>query len=554
MRVLGIGGGFGHDASAALVDGHTIVAACEEERFTRQKRAVRQVPERSIQACLDLAGAGLSDLDCIALGWNPYLAPDDLRLAASRDVLLAGDRLANERSLPPVVEVDHHLAHAALGWYTSGYDDAAVLVVDGQGEAVSTTIFAAGPDGLKELARFPVRDSLGFFFAAVTRYIGFPPGSAGKTMGLAALGHTVYPFPEIDLCREGYEVRMAGVSKPERMVSWLRRLTREFGPPGALHYAIDRSSGLLSRPLDLPPHLRDAAASAQGALERAMVHLARLALELAGSSRLILGGGVALNCAANGKLRLALPGVDLFVNGAAHDGGTALGAALAIASPDSTACPPRRRRSMFLGPRFDSSKAVDSACRSGVRVLAEGDGPAQTARLIEEGRVGAWFKDRAEYGPRALGARSIIARADDPTIASRVNRIKGREDWRPLGPAMGRRLADQLLLGEDGLEAMVEARWISADVDGAEVRGVVHRDGSLRPLLVPERGHPFSDLVRTLGSERGVRAIINTSFNAEHEPLVNSPMDALRTFVTTDLDFLALDNTLLVKPDAWARI
>ena len=126
------------------------------------------------------------------------------------------------------------MAHAALGWFTSGFDDAAVLVVDGQGEAVSTTIYAAGQDGLKELARFPVRESLGFFFAAVTRYLGFAPGSAGKTMGLAALGHTVYSFPEIDLCDGGYEVRMEGASKPERMAGWLRRLTRAVWSPGGV--------------------------------------------------------------------------------------------------------------------------------------------------------------------------------------------------------------------------------------------------------------------------------------------------------------------------------
>ena len=328
----------------------------------------------------------------------------------------------------------------------------------------------------------------------------------------------------------------------------------QFGPPGVCGYAIDESSGVLRRSLDLPVHLRDAAASAQAALERTMLHLARLALDLAGSSNLVLGGGVALNCAANGRLRLALPGVDLFVNGAAHDGGTALGAALAVALPESPAATPRAQRSLFLGPRFDSSATIDRARRLGVRVVADDEGLEQAARLVIDGRIGAWFQGRAEYGPRALGARSIIARADDPTIACRVNRVKGREDWRPLGPAMNAELAEQLLLGENGLEAMVEARWISPGVVDGEILGVIHRDDSIRPLFVPDHGHPFSDLIRTLTAEGGLRAIVNTSFNAEHEPLVNSPMDALRTFVSTDLDFLVLGNTLLEKPEVWASI
>ena len=197
----------------------------------------------------------------------------------------------------------HHLSHAALGYFTSGFDDAAVLVVDGQGEDVATTIFHAQGTTVKERARFRIADSLGFFYAVITRYLGFSPGSAGKTMGLAAMGSATYEFPEIELSDAGYQVRMVGEDKPARMIGWLRRFEEVFGPAATAEFRMDASTGLLRAPAPLVSHLRDAAASAQAALERTLLHLARLARDMTGSPNLVLSGGVALNCSANGRLR-----------------------------------------------------------------------------------------------------------------------------------------------------------------------------------------------------------------------------------------------------------
>ncbi len=550
MRILGISGAFGHDAAAALVDDGRIVAACEEERFTRQKRALRQPAEHSVQACLDEGGVDLDEIDCIAIGWDPALAPGDSRLTASLQAFLTSNRIANARSVPPLVHVGHHRAHAALAYLTSGFADAAVVVADGQGETESTTVYVARGSQLKQILSLPIRDSLGFFFAAVTRYLGFSPGSAGKVMGLAALGQATDELPEIVLDPGGLEVRVVGVDKSERMASWLQLLERRFGPRGDRRFRMDAYSGLLQAGPALEPHHRNAAASAQAALERAVLHLCRVALARSGGTNLVLGGGVALNCAANGRIRDALSGVGLHVHGAAHDGGTALGAALAVAAERTPArLQAAREDSRFLGPRLATGTAIDMARRLGLRIDAGPDGSAYSAaRRVAAGEVGAWFHGRAEYGPRALGARSIVARADQREVARRVNEIKGREPWRPLAPAITVALCERLKLDAAGLDAMVEARWLSPGCDTAPAEGVVHVDGSLRPLVVAGPSEPFYPLLDALEREAGLHTVINTSLNLEHEPIAHSPGDALRTFVSSELDFLALEEALIVRP------
>ena len=548
MRILGISGAFGHDSAAALVVDGGVVGACEEERFTRQKRALRQPAMHSVQACLDMGGLSLRDVDCIALGWDPGLAPHDRRLHDSLKQFLSSQRFVMA-SAPEIRRVPHHIAHAALGYFTSGFDDAAVLVADGQGEDVATTIFHAQGTTLKERARFGIADSLGFFYAAVTRYLGFSAGSAGKTMGLAAHGSVSYDFPEIELPGGGYHVRMPGEDKPARMINWLQRLAEVFGPAAANDFRMDTSTGLLSGSAPLVPHLRNAAASAQSVLERTLHHLADLALELTGSANLVLSGGVALNCSANGRLRQARGNDGLFVSGAVHDGGTALGAALAVAAEGGERVTPRRSRSLFTGPAFDPGPAIERAHRLGLVVDQPAGGVAgAVSRRLSDSQIGGWLRGRAEYGPRALGGRSIIARPDLPEVAARVNAIKGREPWRPLAPAMTSAAAAAAGIGGDGLDFMVEARWLSGSSAAGPFAAIVHADDSVRPLVVDSPEHPFANLLDAVHGDTGAGVVVNTSFNQEYEPIINSPMDALRTFVVSDLDFLVLEETLLSKP------
>ncbi|WP_439427701.1 carbamoyltransferase family protein [Micromonospora sp. LA-10] len=548
MNILGISGAFGHDPAAALVSDGVLVGACEEERFTRQKRAMRQPAMHSVQACLDMGRIELADVDHIAIGWDPDLAPHDMRLRDSLANFLASHRLIRE-SPPSIHRVPHHLAHAALGYFTSGFDDAAILVVDGQGEDVATTIFHGRGQRIEERLRFGIADSLGFFYAAVTRYLGFSVGGGGKTMGLAASGLPTYDFPEFILSPDGYQIKMTGNDKPARMTNWMRRFDEVFGPPAANSFHMDASTGLLRSPVELPPHLRNAAASAQAILESALVHLARLALVHTGSRNLVISGGVALNCSANGRIRETIGDAQLFINGAAHDGGTALGAAFALAAECSEPVPLVRSRSMFTGPSFDPGPTVLRARRLGLTVTSTGgDIAGLVSRRLMDSRVGGWFSGRSEYGPRALGGRSIIARSDRIDVRSRINAIKGREAWRPLAPAMTPDTAAAVGVGGDGLDFMIEARWLSPEHTEGPLAGIVHLDNSIRPLVVTEDRHPFFDLLQAVRHDTGHGVVTNTSFNQEFEPMVNSPMDALRTFVASDLDFLVLEDVLVEKP------
>ncbi len=543
MRVLGIGGGFGHDASAALVVDGQIVAACEEERFTRQKRGLRQPPINAVEACLKAGGLHLSEVDFIAFGWDPALAPGDTRLVESLDSLSNHHRIPKGQ-MPETVHVAHHLAHAAATYYTSGFAEAAILVIDGQGERQSTTVFQGQGQEIREVATFGVEDSLGFFYAMVTRYLGFAPGSAGKTMGLAPWGSMTYDFPQIQLEPRGYKVQMPGRTKSERASNWMRLLVRVFGDDQCNHSGAE-ATGLLEVSRIASDAMRNAAASAQAALERAVLHLAELALSLCKTNNLALGGGVALNCTTNGRLRRLDPLLDLHVYGAAHDAGTAIGAALAQAAASGDLIHNERATRLFLGPEFRVGPTVDLAKRAGLQVLSGADETA--ARLIAGDKIGGWFRGPAEYGPRALGARSIVSRADDPAVRDRLNRIKGREEWRPVAPAMTARFAERLGLGPERMDFMIEARWPNDGEAMRHITGITHVDGSIRPLVVREDQQPFESLLRELENELGVGVVTNTSFNVEGEPIVNTPKDALRTFVASDLDFLALEDTVLLK-------
>ena len=541
MRVLGISGGLDHDAAAALIVDGVVIAACEEERLSRKKRATREAPGRAVQYCLASARIDPEELDAIAFSWDPELAQHEPRLQHRLDEVLSLPVLS-QLGKTEVVRVPHHRAHAAAAFFTSGYTESAVLVADGRGEDCSTSIWHGTGARLEHIHSWSIGQSLGHFYNWVTKYIGFLPGSAGKTMGLAALGKPSYDFPQVELSSDGYSMRFSSRHEGALGEGVVQACEAQFGPSGRRQIRHVQPWGLDVR---ISAHHADAAASAQDVLERAWLHLATLACGLTGSRNLSLGGGVALNCAANGKLRPAPPFDDIWIFGAAHDGGSALGAALEVAARHGEVTT-ARLPSLLLGPCYEVSSTVDAAVRTGLRVRDAGT--ANVAQLIEAGMVGGWFVGRSEYGPRALGGRSIVARADSVDIVDRINRIKGRENWRPIAPALSASEAKRHFDDLRGTAAMVEARWLSSQSTMSSIDGLIHQDGSIRPLVIGREEHPFYELLIDVGERIGSQAIANTSFNHESEPIVDSPTDALRTFVSMDLDFLFLDGVLVQKP------
>lgn len=292
MIVLGLSGVFGHDPAACLVQDGIVVAAAEEERFTRLKHGFGQVPLHSVYFCLKRAGITLSDVDRVAASWNPALAPENDTLRNYLGWLF--DRLDAFRGqrIPPVEYVDHHFAHAASAYFGSGYSEAAILVVDGTGELVAASLGVGRGSNVRIDSAFAARESLGQFYRSASQFAGFPGFSEGKFMGLAAYGKIRDVSVPFSLSQDGYQAT-------NDWPSWLRT---HFGCPNHTRYGWDEDKGRLTQVLDLPDWCRDLAATAQHHLEKVMVHLAEIATALAGCRTLVIAGGVGLNCAANGAI------------------------------------------------------------------------------------------------------------------------------------------------------------------------------------------------------------------------------------------------------------
>ncbi len=556
---LGLGGPYRHDASAALIDeSGTIVAFAEEERFTRVKSNVgSRAVGHAARYCLEEAGIGLHDLQGVAVGWN-YRWPEDERPITS-DSLIA-------EMLPPLMVggtvrqieiVNHHLAHAASTFYCSGYARSAVVIVDGSGDGLSTSIYLGDESGLTLLESMPISQSLGFFYESFSGHIGLGGRSgAGKMMGLAAYGTPRFDFDfvttdettyHLDLTRYGLPPSGPEVLDYENF-TYLRTLKGTYGK-AIEELGVDRfvrpptwsrtRSGFALEMDYLQVHA-DLAASAQQALERCILAVCRRALELTASDNLCLAGGVALNCSANGFVRRQLP-VDLFVQPVANDAGVAIGAAQELARRAGHTAHPRRLRDTALGPGFDAGTLRQELERLGVSFSEPADIADACASALEQNRIVGWFQGRSEAGPRALGSRSILGNPTSSATRERINRrIKHRDAWRPLAPSMLASAAYRYVDDPRSADFMIVAHQATEQAR-EEVPAVVHQDGSVRPQLVDPSVKPlYANLLSQCESRLGVPVVLNTSFNLENEPIVNSPLDAVRTFSTSELDALAI--------------
>jgi carbamoyltransferase len=553
MIVLGLSGGFGHDASACLVRDGSIVAMAEEERFRRQRHAVGMVPLQAAAFCLDTAGVTMSDVDCLAVSWEPRpeTTPWPTRL---HERLLRNGMFDGHRA-PPVEVVGHHLAHAASSYYASGLERAAVLVVDGQGDGISSTLAYGSGNRIDVLRNFDSTHSIGFFFLALTDYLGFGFGEEGKTMGLAAHGSALTTRGPFQLTGDGYGTpfRAPGIESPYAehralIDDWMRWIETAFGPRSHARHRYDRlRAGIAAEPALTPRHA-DIAATGQAWLEEVVLHLVRLVVEETGCRDLVMAGGVALSCSANGRIRRSGLVDDLYVFPAAGDAGTSAGAALAAFHGSTTAAGGRTRVAhASFGPSWSDAEVerclhdwrVAATCRDGA--------PEAAAQLLAEGRVVGWFQGAMEVGPRALGNRSILASPAAREMHDRVNGIKGREQWRPLGPSLPIERAGRFLDDDRPAPFMLTSCQVLPD-RAAEVPAVVHTDGSCRPQLVTaEANAPYHRLLLELEARQGVPVVLNTSFNQRGQPIVCTPQDALAAFSTMGVDDLFIGGFHVTK-------
>ncbi len=593
QHVLGISAYY-HDSAAAIVRGGEVVAAAQEERFTRRKHDPR-FPRHAINYCLEDAAIEAEELAAVVFYDNPVLtfdrvfqnalvgAPDteDQWLSAARSLL--GVKAFVHRDLEqtlgcdrPLLCTDHHLSHAASAFYPSPFEDAAILTVDGVGEWATTSLGVGRGEAIELLREIRYPHSLGLLYSAFTYYCGFRVNSGEyKLMGLAPYGEPEYADrireKLIDLRQDGsfrLDTRFFGFLAGDVMTSEAFHETFG-GPPRAPESRIER------RHMNL-------AASVQRVLEEALLALAREAKRLAGSRNLVLAGGVALNAVANGRLLRSGEFDGLWVQPAAGDAGGALGAAL-LGSHVHLACPrPTRtegedgQRASLLGPRFSDPEVAAFLEASDIphEHIAE---PAERARWIARelagGKAVGHFSGRMEFGPRALGNRSILADSRPPEMQSRLNlKIKYRESFRPFAPAVLRnRASDYFDLDVDSPYMVIVAPVagairkpdprkapVATDDDltvaisrpRSEISAVTHVDYSARVQTVGVReSRELYAILREFEALTGCAVLANTSFNVRGEPIVCTPEDAYRCFMLTDLDVLVLEGYVLRKED-----
>ena len=573
MYTLGINAVY-HDSAAVLIRDGVVLAAAEDERFTHVKHAKRpvpfstwQLPFDAIDYCLGMAGIELKDVDHVAYSYDPSLfagMPKEPHATIELPFDPAHHKLTNPSQSPwdPLFLsyianakaqlldgaphhlskrfkgvdrddcfkwhfVDHHLAHEASAFLASPFDDTAVLTMDGRGEGVTTSMGQFVNGTYMRLRQVELPHSLGLLYEAVTAWLGFLHSSDEyKVMALASYGQPVY----IDQFRAIVEVRQDGTYTVDAP-----RLVERFGT------ARERGGPLEQRHFDI-------AHSLQCVLEETVLHLARWLHHQTGLTRLCMAGGVALNCVMNSKIRDLGPFDEVWVQPAAGDAGTALGAALWTdyrERGDNT-----RHWTMnhaYLGPEYGDDDIERFLKWSKIPYRRARDVVSETADMLAANKVIGWYQGRAEFGPRALGARSILASPVDSHMQARLNEIKDREDFRPVAPVVMEEHAADWFVGGQRAPFMLFVFDVREE-QAARIPAVRHVDGTARVQTVNREQHAlYYDLLDAFRQRTGVPVLVNTSFNTRGEPMVNSPRDAVESFWTSPLDALVIGPFIVEK-------
>ena len=576
MNILGLSGALGHDPSAAiLVDGR-LLAAAEEERFIREKHAKGKLPIEAARFCLQQAGLSPHAIDVVAYPYAPIpfthpgrwhyvrrhgYAPDRALMA-----LFNGNRRyqRNYRNMMNLLEslgidkrkvtfrpIEHHLAHASSAYHLSGFKEkTALITIDGKGE-YATTFLGFGENGrIHKIKEFYDPDSLGGMYGAFTEYLGFEMlDGEFKVMGMAPYGKAQkYDLSRlIDFQNGSFRIntRLVNVIGPRRY--------KENGKGYYFSLALVKWLGPKRSGDDIDDPYVDYAAALQKILEDVSLGLIQHYLGdlIHETGKLCFAGGVALNVKLNQKI-MALDGMrELFVQPAASDAGTAVGAATYVAHELGESIEPQQHVS--LGPDY-TTKACIQACRChpethSWELLMD---PATTgANILAAGHPLAWFQGRMEFGPRALGNRSILGDPSCPGIADRINaQIKYRERWRPFCPSILDRAAPEILQTDHPSPYMTFAFEVAPKWK-VRIPEVVHVDGTARAQIVTRETQPrYYRLIEQLEKLRGIPLVLNTSLNRRGEPMVCSPTDTLNMFHGSELPFLIMEDLLIRKPSA----
>jgi carbamoyltransferase len=556
VNILGLNAVF-HESSAALVVDGEVVAACEEERFTRVKHGKEPrvdnpqvLPAQAIAFCLQQAGISAREIDRVAYAFDPKLRRATFRpewwfdprweetfLQHLDKVDDSASELLRRRVGRALKFVPHHVAHAASAYYPSGFDPAAILVIDGIGEACCSTLALGEGARIRTLETISYPHSLGFMWEQLSTHLGFSKYDASKVMGLAAFGDPEVCKNEfaaiIQIGDDNYTVDLDVLGFRARDSSKLEALLGPLRQPWA----------------EIAQHHMDIAATLQVVTDAAvMALLRRLKRAAPAAERLCVAGGVALNCVTNELMRTSGLFSQVFIPCAPHDAGTAIGAALAVHCAERKTRPRPSGATPYLGPQFDERAVVAAVRAAGLTPRRTKSAAREAADMIADGNIVGWFQGRMEMGPRALGNRSLLADPRRPDTRDLINRrIKHREDFRPFAPSV---LAEEAAEWFDmGPPSASDEYMLFACPAKAERReripAVLHQDGTGRVQLVRRASSPrYHQLISHFFARTGVPMVLNTSFN-DSEPIVCTPEHAIATFRKSGIDALFMGDVYL---------
>ena len=570
MNILGISS-YLHNASAALIVNGQLLSAVEEERLNKEKYT-NAFPYNSINFCLRQNNMTFDDIDAISIGWNPYLElfqsvkhfvryfPNTLNIIRSNStdapilprlkrIVFLENELKRHFSLkkcPPIHYVQHHLAHAANAYYESGYSHAAILVMDGLGDNYdSVTVWRASKSSIKKVLSIKFPHSIGILYYCIQAYLGFPDNSgAGKVMGLSSYGDKSYEYHFDNLVRLGnngtfkldlsmLRYHLYGNNQP-----YSRNFIKQYGEPRNIYDDID------------PSH-ENTAYALQKLTERIVLHVCKYIYDSIGEDNLCISGGVGLNCVANGVLAEHKIFKNIFVSNAPHDAGTSIGAGYwtsHLYGIDNL----QNKCGAYTGPEY-----TDEEVASILESLSDGtrfgyirvDNPGKiAAERIYNGEIVGWFQGRLEFGPRALGNRSILADPRDPNMKELLNqKVKFREGFRPFAPSVMIEYASEYFNPVNTSPYMSFVSHVNIDKRD-EIPAVTHVDGTARVQTVQrEQNRLYYELIEEFKNLTGVPLVLNTSLNIKGMPICASPEDAVNCFLFSEMDCLIIGHYYVWK-------
>jgi len=542
MIILGITNPPSNNAAAALVRDGEILSAVEEERFTRTKQSPNMFPINAIEWCLKNSGISYDEVDIIATTWDGYHSKKEIEYHFSEEQKAEADFFSDCMRIeklylnfikkrfknPRIVNVRHHIAHAASSCMVSGFEKSLFLTFDGRGEYESGIMGIYENGDFQILRRLSRYESLGEFYGKFTSLLGFKSHfEEGKTMGLAPYGNPIKSLMDI-----------VKIDKSGKLIIDGHRIT-----------TLEQNSF----PGDDPTkdERKDIAATAQYLLEKCALSLVEQLKEVSNISKICLAGGTALNIDVNSKI-LNSDGIeDIFIQPASSDAGGALGAALYVHHQYSSKkiC---AMEDAYLGPEIIHSEVEEYLENSNISYKQLSDVPNEIAKILSENKIVAWVQGRAEFGPRALGSRSLLANPANPEMWKKLNKVKGREYWRPLAPSVIEEKTSDYFSNKKLKSPFMLLSSKVKNEQKEKIPAVVHVDGTARQQTVSKKSNQlYWELLNEFEKINGIPVLINTSLNLRGDPLVNSIQDCLKTFYSSEIDYLCIGDYLISR--YWAN-